>query len=383
MNERHRPVGIYLHIPFCEKKCFYCDFYSLENHSQRTDFLEALLKEIHMFGENHPVLKADTIFFGGGTPSLLTPLELESILSALRGTFDISADVEFTMECNPGATDTAYLSEYHSLGVNRLSFGVQSFFDDELSFLSRIHSSREAVEAVSRARKSGFTNVNIDMIYALPGQSRERLLANLRQAVSLETEHISAYSLIVEPGTPLYSAVAKGEIEPSTDSTQAGMYEDVMEFMEDHGYLHYEISNYARRGFECRHNLKYWNAEEYASFGPSAHSYLDGERWWNVSSLANYVAELGESRLPVSAAEKLTSSQLIDEFVLLHLRQGFLNTVDLSHMFSLVPDPGFVSEMETAGYCDVNGDTLTLTRRGFTVCDEIAQRLIETCSRPA
>lgn len=380
VSSLHRPVGVYLHIPFCEKKCFYCDFYSLENHSQRDDFIRAITREIEIFGEYSPGLKADTIFFGGGTPSLLTPSELNIILRALHKTFSISGDAEFTMECNPGAIDTAYLSEYRSLGVNRLSFGVQSFFDDELRFLSRIHTSREAVEAVSRAREAGFDNVNIDLIYALPGQSSQRLLTNLQQAVSLGTQHISAYSLIVEPGTPLYSAVARGEIVPSDDSIQAGMYETVIEFMEAHGYLHYEISNYARPGSECRHNLKYWNAEEYASFGPSAHSYLDGERWWNVSSLSNYIAELNEGRLPVSAKEKLTARQLLDEFVLLHLRQGFVNTSDLSHRFSVSIDPEFVSDMVKAGYCQVFGDMLKLTRKGFTVCDEIAQRLIGTHS---
>lgn len=379
----HRPVGIYLHIPFCEKKCFYCDFYSLENHSQRDEFLRSITREIELFGESRPGLKADTIFFGGGTPSLLTPTELQSILDALHKTFDISDAAEFTMECNPGAVDTAYLSEYRSLGVNRLSFGAQSFFDDELRFLSRIHSAREAVEAVSRARTAGFDNINIDLIYALPGQRPERLLANLRQAVSLGTEHISAYSLIVEPGTPLYSAVAGGEVVPSDDSTQASMYEMVMEFMEEHGYSHYEISNYAKPGSECRHNLKYWNSEEYVSFGPSAHSYLDGERWWNVSSLASYIAGLNEDILPVSAREKLTPQQLLDEFVLLHLRQGFVNTSDLLHNFSVSLEPEFVSAMEKAGYCEVSGDMLKLTRKGFTVSDEIARTLLGKHSHPA
>lgn len=380
VSSRFTPVGIYLHIPFCEKKCFYCDFYSLENHSQRDEFTDSIVNEIHLFAERHPGLDADTIFFGGGTPSLLTPLELDKILSALHEVFHISGDAEFTMECNPGATDTSFLSDYRSLGANRLSFGVQSFFDDELRFLSRIHNSEEAMRAVSRAREAGFENVNIDLIYALPGQTEEKQMTNLQKAISLRTEHVSAYSLIVEPGTPLYAAVQKGEVTPADESREAGMYEKVMEFMEGQGYCHYEISNYAQPGFECKHNMKYWNAEEYVGFGPSAHSYLEGRRWWNVSSLTGYVAELGKNALPVSAVETLSPTQLLDEFVILHLRQGVLNIGELSQRFELTPDRVFLRELETAGYCIITDKTIRLTRKGFTVCDEIAQRLLASLS---
>lgn len=382
MNRSRTPLGIYLHIPFCEKKCFYCDFYSLENHSQRADFIGAIVREIELFGVEHGYLDADTIFFGGGTPSLLSPNELELILKSLHKTFKISRNTEFTLECNPGATDLAHLAEYRALGANRLSFGVQSFFDDELRFLSRIHNSEEAVKAVEYARKVGFKNVNIDLIYSLPGQSEERLLLNLQRAVSLRTEHISAYSLIVEPGTPLFGAVQKGEIVPSEDSVEAGMFTTVMGFLRRHGYSHYEISNYAKPGSECRHNLKYWNVEEYVAFGPSAHSYLDGERWWNVSSLATYISEIREGKLPVSARERLTFSQMLDEFVLLHLRQGMLNTNDLLRDFSIRVDQKFILDTEASGYCKFNGEMLQLTTKGFTVCDEIARSLLSSNLHP-
>ena len=376
------PLGVYVHIPFCEKKCFYCDFYSLENHSQRGAFIDALVKELSLFGEKYGRRKADTIFFGGGTPSLLTPSELGQILSAIDSSFQISENLEFTLECNPGTVDTAYLSEYRSLGVNRLSFGVQSFFDDELKFLSRIHSAEEAVSAVDRARHAGFHNINIDMIYALPGQTTERLLENLTRAVSLGTEHISAYSLIVEPGTPLNAAVEKGEITPSLESTEMDMYEVVMEFMEKNGFIHYEISNYSRPGYRCRHNLKYWNAEHYVSFGPSAHSYLDGQRWWNVSSLATYLSELNSGIIPVSVREKLTHSQLLDEFVLLHLRQGFLNIPEFAAIFSASIPRSLIAELETAGYCNYDGEMIQLTKSGFKVSDEISARILSRISSP-
>lgn len=369
-------LGIYVHIPFCEKKCFYCDFYSLENHEQRDEFIEAIVKELELFGKKYTKPEADTIFFGGGTPSLLKPSELERILTAMRSAFRISDALEFTLECNPGAVDTEYLSDYRSLGVNRLSFGVQSFFDDELRFLSRIHNSEEASNAVDQARKAGFTNINIDLIYGLPGQPEQRVLSNLQKAVALGTEHISAYNLIVEPGTPLFTSVMKGEIVPSEERIEAEMYESVMELLEKNGYDHYEISNYSRQGFECKHNLKYWNAEEYAGFGPSAHSYINGERWWNVSSLSSYLSELGESKLPVSAKETLTRTQFLDEFVLLHLRQGKLDAGELKRRFSVILDPDLVAALQAAGYCTLTHDSLRLTRRGFIVSDEIAETIL-------
>lgn len=379
-----RPTkGIYVHIPFCEKKCFYCDFYSLENHSQRGAFIDAIVKEIRLFSESHPRYEADTIFFGGGTPSLLTPAELERILNPIHDAFDVGSDAEFTMECNPGTIDTAFLSEYRALGANRLSFGVQSFFEDELQFLQRIHTADEAVKAVELARRLGYRNVNVDLIYALPGQTRERLLTNLDKAVSLGTDHISAYSLIVEPGTPLYAAVGKGEITPAPESIEAGMYGTVMGFMETHGYSHYEISNYAKPGFECRHNLKYWNAEEYAGFGPSAHSYIAGQRWWNVSSLTGYIAELESGKMPISAKESLTPTQMLDEFVLLHLRQGVLDMDTLRDRFGIALDAAFISDMLDSGYCEISGKSLHLTKRGFRVSDGIAETLLARHSLPA
>jgi oxygen-independent coproporphyrinogen III oxidase len=376
IREHVSPAGIYVHIPFCQKKCFYCDFYSIENQSRREEFLEAIISEIQLFVDGHERILADTVFFGGGTPSLLRPEELERILAALNDAFAISDASEFTMECNPGTIDTAYLSDYRSLGVNRLSFGVQSFHEDELRFLERIHGPSEAMRAVQFARSAGFDNVNIDLMYALPKQTNDKLLYNLQNAVELAPDHISAYSLIVEPGTPLFSEVADGKIVPAVESVEAGMYEIVMEFLEQHGYTHYEISNYAKPGHECKHNLKYWNAEEYAGFGPSAHSYLEGQRWWNVSSLSKYVDGLKAGELPVSARETLDSTQLLDEFVLLHLRQGVLDTAVLRDRFGITIDPVFIDDMLGDGYWVALGETLRLTRKGFRVCDEISETLL-------
>ncbi len=373
-------LGVYIHIPFCEKKCFYCDFYSIENHSQREEFIASLVKEITLYSNSSPKAAVDTIFFGGGTPSLLAPTELDTILNAAARHFSISTDCEFTIECNPGAVNTKYLTDYRSLGANRLSFGVQSFFDDELKFLSRIHNSREAITAVDEARRAGFENINIDLMYALPNQTVDRLLANLERGLSLDTTHLSAYALIVEPGTPLFSAVSRGELRPAEETTEAAMYETVMNFMNERGYDHYEISNYCRPGRRCRHNLKYWNGDEYVGFGPSAHSYVDNTRWWNVSSLNGYLASLASNELPVSAKETLTPSQNQDEFIFLNLRQGRLDLNSLHDRFGIALDAGFISDLQKTGYCSLSGNELRLTARGFVVCDELAKEIISSHS---
>ena len=376
-QNRHRTtIGIYVHIPFCERKCFYCDFYSIEDQSQRGEFVRSLIHEIELFGRDSRRLPVDTIFFGGGTPSLLTPSELERIVEVLHENFIISADTEFTMECNPGAIDIKHLADYRRLGANRLSFGVQSFFADELKFLQRIQGTRDIVTAFEGARSAGFENLNLDLIYALPDQSEERLRINLHEALSLAPQHISAYSLIVEPGTRLFTAVAKGEVKASGESVEASMYQIVMDEMAENGYGHYEVSNYARMGRECRHNLKYWNSEEYIGFGPSAHSHLANSRWWNVSSLSGYIASLANGELPVTTKENLTQTQIIDEYIFLQLRQGKLDRSQLEEKFGIALEKEFVSDLSTAGYWTVSGGTLLLTPRGFSVCDKIAEDVL-------
>ncbi len=375
-NRVNPSLGIYVHIPFCERKCFYCDFYSIENHSRRDEFTASLVKEIGLFSDRHPQFQADTIFFGGGTPSLLKPREVERILKALHEAFDITGQVEFTMECNPGTVDTAYLSEYRQLGVNRISFGVQSFFDDELKFLQRIHTSKEAVEAFEKARKGGFEDINIDLMYALPGQLAERHITNLGRAILLHPTHLSVYALIVESGTPLFKAVEKREITPADDETEAAMYEATMNFLVGSGYNHYEVSNYSLQGRECRHNLKYWNSEDYIGFGPSAHSHLQNNRWWNVSSLREYLGLLDDGTMPVASTEALTREQMLDEFLFLQLRQGKLDLDRLRAEFSFDPDQEFISHAIDSGHFERAEGVLRLTNKGFTVCDEIAKEML-------
>ena len=250
-----------------------------------------------------------TIFFGGGTPSLLEPLELERIIQKLQEHFRISSDCEFTLECNPGTVTLEKLRGYRSLGVNRLSFGVQSFDAEELKFLGRIHDAEQAREAVSLARKAGFDNVSIDLIFALPGQTESTLRHTLEEAIALETDHISSYNLIVEHGTPLYRLVKLGKVIELDADRAASLFSIVQDTLVSAGFEQYEISNYAKNPQkQAKHNLVYWDGfKDYVSFGPSAHEFVAGERAWNVSSLEEYGKSIRAGMLPiVSSRERLS-----------------------------------------------------------------------------
>lgn len=375
--------GIYLHIPFCERKCIYCDFYSVENLSMLENFVGYLLNEIDIFkNESYFVDDAyfDTIYFGGGTPSLLEPSHVEKILNELNKKFKISSNPEITVETNPGTVDKSKLSELRKVGVNRISFGVQSFFDDDLKFLGRIHSAEDAINCVKIAFESGFDNVNIDLIFALPGQTEERWRENLRKAIELQVPHISAYNLIVEKGTTLYELVKNGKISlPSVDE-QAQLYEICIDLLEDAGYNHYEVSNFAKEGFECRHNLKYWQYENYLGFGPSAHSFWEDKRWWNVANLNKYLSAINLGKLPIANFEILTEDKKIEEFIYLGLRSTGVDFKKFRDKFGFDFLDGEIMdeivELEKYGFVRLDEFAVKLTRKGFLLCDEIAVNLI-------
>lgn len=373
--------GLYLHIPFCEQKCIYCDFYSIETTYLIADFVKTLISEIEMRAAELSAeqKRFSTVFFGGGTPSLLSAEQLDEILSALHRNFSFDADSEMTMECNPGTVNLDSLSAYRKLGINRLSFGVQSFHDDDLRFLTRIHSKNEAIEAVSLARKAGFDNVNIDLIFALPNQTREKWLSNLEQAVQLETEHISAYSLIFEEGTPLNAMKLRGEVRPAPEDQDADFYLLTMDFLAKHGYTQYEVSNFSKTGKECRHNLLYWQGKEYVSFGPSAHGYLNSERYWNVSSLKKYSDEVKAGRLPVVNSEKLGKKEKIFERAFLELRSQGIRIAEFQQdfgieIFDLVQS--LLQKYADENFFNILNGKIALTSKGFAVCDELSTEII-------
>ncbi|MES2766470.1 MAG: radical SAM family heme chaperone HemW [Bacteroidota bacterium] len=383
MNFQKRPAGIYLHIPFCEKKCVYCDFYSIEVTTQMERFVETLCREIEMRAEGDEFLKntfkATSVFFGGGTPSLLKPEHLEKIILKLRQYFQIEENAEWTMECNPGTVSVESLRAYKALGINRLSFGVQSFNEDELKFLHRIHSPEESREAFRMAREAGFKNVNIDLMFALPGQTLDSLKFTLKNALELEPEHISAYSLIFEEGTPLYTQLLKGKVREMGEDDDAEMYEFAMAEFFKNGYEQYEVSNYAKPGYECRHNVAYWSGDEYLSFGPSAHGFLQGERYWNVRSLGRYTDAIDKGKLAVLKTEKLTKVELMFERAFLEMRAKGLDTERFLKDFGIDIEELLkekLAEWKKAELIVFKNGRITLAPRGYLVCDEISLHII-------
>ncbi len=384
-RERKNMAALYVHIPFCEKKCLYCDFYSIESLSQVERFLASLHREIDLYAKFGNGVTFETVFFGGGTPSLLQPAQLDSILSHLRTTFTIEPDAEITVETNPGTVDREKLFAFKALGVNRLSIGVQSFHDDELKFLSRIHDRGDALRCVEHSRAAGFDNLNIDLIFSLPGQGIDRWESNLVQAIALNTEHISAYSLIVEDNTPLARMVASKQVSPNPSDTEAELYEFTMEFLGNRGFEHYEVSNYARPGFRSRHNYNYWNHRNYLSFGPSAHSFWKqpgahfGRRWWNIANISHYCDRLLQNELPLVTQEFVRTRELMNERVFLGLRSDGLDLHQFEDEFGVALSNNHgatIRQLVDEDYAKMEENRLRLTPKGFLLCDEISARLL-------
>jgi oxygen-independent coproporphyrinogen-3 oxidase len=319
------PGGIYVHVPFCLRKCVYCDFFSIADLSLKPAFLKALSSEISAADPGPMVF--DTICIGGGTPSILKPAEVKGILNSLFSKFRFEGSVEVTLEANPGTVDFEKLKDFRSAGVNRLSIGVQSFQEKNLAMLGRIHSAQQAHAALANARRAGFENVGLDLMYGLPGQATQDWSADLESALAHGPEHIACYMLTVEPATPLAEEQRLGRFQPAPEEDVAELFMATSEFLAARGYLHYEISNFARWGagrcegaWVCRHNSKYWTHAPYLGFGPAAHSFLPPKRFWNHRDVQRYVDEVRAARRPVAGEEVLTADQEIMEVIMLGLR---------------------------------------------------------------
>ena len=388
-------LGYYLHIPFCDKKCTYCDFYSIESKGLMERFVGSLCNEISLRGMGNgewgmsevnqtpgtrhqaPI---SSIFFGGGTPSLLSPDQLRTILEAVRSTVTLADDCEITMECNPGTITLENLIGYREAGINRLSFGVQSFVEEELRFLTRIHSADEADDAMRLAREAGFNNVNMDLMFALPPQTMESLSYNIDRMLALDPDHISAYSLVYEPGTPLHAQKLKGAVQPHPEELDADMYTMVMERLGAAGYEQYEVSNFAKPGRRCRHNLTYWHGEDYIAVGPSAHGLVDGLRYWNHRSLTAWTEKVEAGELPHANTETLGTDERLTELAFLTLRADgmpidqFTKEFGIDLRSALQPDLGYW--MDDGMVIEDNG-RLRLTPKGYQVCDLITVKVEE------
>jgi oxygen-independent coproporphyrinogen-3 oxidase len=372
-------AGLYIHIPFCEHKCNYCDFYSLESLESVSRFLTALDREIEHYAAYGTEEKIDTVYFGGGTPSILSPSDIECILRKLHDLFVIRPDAEITLETNPGTVTEEKLRSFRALGINRISIGIQSFHDEELKFLTRIHSSAEAKRCVDLAYRVGLENVGIDLIFALPGQTMGLWEDNLGQAIALNPHHISAYSLIVEKGTPLSRMVEAKQVSALPLKTEAEMYRFTMEYLQTAGFEHYEVSNYSRPGFRSKHNSNYWNHTPYLGFGPSAHSFWNKRRWWNNANINTYCGHLEQGKLPVAGDERLSFEQLIAETIMLGMRSDgiHVDNVKARYNIDLLTTLSYdIDQLIRDRLLLYDPPMLHLTDNGYLLCDEITGILL-------
>ena len=378
-------AGLYLHVPFCERRCVYCDFYFVTTAKSHAPFVTALRREIaHYgadFGAREPIT---TIYFGGGTPSRLVADDLEAILLEIGQHFDVSRVEEITLELNPDDASLTYLRDLRAIGVNRLSIGIQSFYADDLKFMNRSHSELQARGVVDEVRTAGFDNFSIDLIFGLPDQPSEYWAANLERAARMEVPHISTYSLTVEPKTVLANQVARGLVSELDDEEVSERYLFTMDYLESRGFEHYEISSFSKPGYRSQHNTSYWRHDNYLGFGPAAHSFwwrgLPAQRWANVRNLKAYEAFVDGRQVPLDFREHLSLDDLANEYIMLGLRTSDgidLDLLETKYGVDLLDEKlGDIARLEEADLIEpVSGRTLQLTRRGRTVCDSVVQRL--------
>ncbi|MFA7289430.1 MAG: radical SAM family heme chaperone HemW [Melioribacteraceae bacterium] len=370
-----KEIALYIHIPFCDHKCIYCDFYSITNYTNESNYLTAIKKEINHYSKIHSIdRKVISIFFGGGTPSFMTPEYIGSILNDLKKYFLFADEIEITLETNPGTVDKEKLKHFRDIGINRISVGIQSFIEEELKFLTRIHDAETARRTIIQAREAGFDNINLDLIFNLPKQSKENWLYNLDEAMKLPITHISAYSLILEAGTILNKMVLDGKVEMQDEDYDAELYEITIKYLEEKGFGQYEVSNFALPGFQCVHNNAYWSSKDYIGFGTSAHSYLEGKRWWNFSSLNLYIEAMNKKGIAIAGSEIISEEQQLEEFVMLSLRSCGINLHELKSRFGgdwFKKNEILLNQLVNSNYLCKDAEIVKLTPAGYAICDEI------------
>jgi len=368
-------AGIYVHVPFCKQACHYCNFHFSTSLTYKNDFVNALLKEITLQKEYIGKEKVETIYFGGGTPSLLLSEEIQEIIYRIRETFNVSADTELTLEANPDDIGSEILKSWKRAGINRLSIGVQSFFDEDLQWMNRAHDAKDAGIAISLAREWGFSNISIDLIYGGPSLNNEHWKKNVEKALSFEIPHFSCYALTVEPKTPLYKMIRSKKVADTDPDQQAAQFLLLMKWMESAGYEHYEISNFAKPGWRSRHNSSYWQGKKYLGLGPSAHSYDGISRQWNISNNQLYIQSLGKDELNFEK-ENLTTTQVLNEYIMISLRTMEGINLDLiSEKFGLETSER-IRKKAVRYIIDLKlkekNQSLTLTQGGRLLADGIA-----------
>ena len=379
-------VGLYIHIPFCEKKCRYCGFLSFDGGSRgETEiYVDALLRELALAAPRDGTV-TDTVFIGGGTPSILRFDDIENSMRTVRAEYDLAADAEITIESNPGSLTAEKLRAFRGAGINRLSIGVQSFDDDVLSTLGRIHRSADAAEAFRMARISGFDNINLDLMFGIPGQTDAQWDETLSEVLELAPEHISFYSLQLEPGTPFYEEYKNEKLELTDNETERRMYHRAVSALKDAGYIHYEISNASMPGRRCLHNLKYWNYDGYIGTGLGASSFFNGKRYRNTGDLESYIrffssgADSDPPRIPENEDARgeygiycFTALRTSEGISLSKFRDTFGISLYEAFPSSLASLGGYISK----GYLDASGGTISLTEKGIDISNEIMAEFV-------
>lgn len=372
-------AGLYIHVPFCAKRCIYCDFYSNTKMQYKQEYVNAIIQELKLRKEYIGTEPIETIYFGGGTPSQLNASDFEKIFNAIYRIYNTSPCREITLEANPDDLKDKYITDLHAFPFNRISMGIQSFRDDDLRFLNRRHSANEAIQAIRRCQEAGYTNLSIDLIYGLPAQTLTAWEENLSKAIALNIPHLSAYHLIYEEGTALYKLKESGKIASVEEEASVAMFTTLINRLTNAGFIHYEISNFGKPGLLSQHNSSYWTGKKYLGLGPSAHSYNGDNRQWNISSLTGYLKGIRENN-PETETEQLDLYTRYNDYIITGLRTMWgINTDTLQHLFG----------KELAAYCiqqaapylknDMlhnNNQTLTLSKEGIFISDGIMSDLL-------
>lgn len=385
-------IGIYIHIPFCKQKCYYCDFISYSKKDNLIEeYINAILEEIKDVAKGNKddyenrrddLFLVKTIYIGGGTPSYINSKYIVKIVKLIKDEFKIAEDIEITLEVNPGTVNKEKLKDYYEIGINRLSIGLQSTNDELLKLIGRIHTYSEFEDAYNWARKVGFNNINADLIIGLPKQKIDDVEKSVKRLIELGLEHISVYSLILEEGTVLEKKVENKELELVSDDEERNMYWCAKKMLEENGYKHYEISNFAKNGYESKHNMDCWNQKEYIGFGVAAHSYTNNIRYSNIECVENYISNIKENRLEKNFVfnEKQTQSMKIREYMMLGLRKiDGVSIKKFKELFIANPIMIFKEELEKLikeELLEIDGDYIKLTNKGLDLANLVWEEFI-------
>lgn len=376
-------LGLYIHVPFCAQKCNYCDFnsYKIEEKNQKTDYLISIRKEMELYKEEFKNKEFTSVFLGGGTPSILTPEELTTLMENIYSNFNIGKDAEITMECNPGTLDKAKLKAIKSLGINRLSMGLQVTQDHHLKYIGRIHTYEQFEKNYKDAIEVGINNINVDLMYSLPNQSFDEWKETLNKIINLNPSHISAYSLILEEGTKFYDMYLNKEFELNDEEVDINIYNYTIDTLYKNGYHQYEISNYSKEGYECKHNIVYWQCDNYLGLGPGASGYINNYRYSNICDIKGYNKCLEYDKRPIEEKNILSKKDEMEEFIFMGLRMNkginldeFYKrfNIDFKHRYNDILD-----KLKNLNLIIEQNNNIILTQRGREISNTVFVEFID------